>query len=61
MIKEAKSSSQDTKGFDESLSKDLAHPEEISRGQVTVKLLESDLWEDFHKVGTEMIITKAGR
>ena len=37
------------------------HPKEITIGRITVKLLEADLWEDFSKVGTEMIITKAGR
>lgn len=28
---------------------------------VDVKLLNKELWEDFHKIGTEMIITKCGR
>lgn len=27
----------------------------------TVKLENEDLWQDFHKHGTEMVITKAGR
>ena len=30
-------------------------------GGVRARLLDSKLWEDFHKLGTEMIITKAGR
>lgn len=28
---------------------------------VDAKLHNSDLWTDFHKIGTEMIITKCGR
>ena len=28
---------------------------------VEAKLHNSDLWTDFHKIGTEMIITKCGR
>ncbi|XP_062500712.1 T-box transcription factor TBX10-like isoform X2 [Corticium candelabrum] len=30
-------------------------------GEVRVQLHNKDLWDKFHKVGTEMIITKAGR
>lgn len=32
-----------------------------SASGVTVELLGQDLWKKFHKLGTEMIITKAGR
>lgn len=28
---------------------------------VDAKLQNSDLWSEFHKIGTEMIITKSGR
>ena len=28
---------------------------------ITVELLGQDLWKKFYKLGTEMIITKAGR
>ena len=28
---------------------------------VRVQLLDSQLWKEFHKLGTEMIITKSGR
>lgn len=30
-------------------------------GEIRVQLHNKDLWDKFHKVGTEMIITKAGR
>ena len=30
-------------------------------GQLSVDLLCRDLWKEFHNLGTEMIITKAGR
>ncbi|XP_065361523.1 T-box-containing protein TBX6L-like [Calliphora vicina] len=30
-------------------------------GQVEAKLENNDLWQQFHKIGTEMIITKTGR
>ena len=36
-------------------------PETIREGGVSVTLLDNKLWTDFHKLGTEMIITKAGR
>ena len=36
-------------------------PTELEEGGVRVRLLESQLWEEFHKHGTEMIITKSGR
>ena len=36
-------------------------PTELEEGGIRVKLLDSKLWEDFHKLGTEMIITKSGR
>lgn len=28
---------------------------------VDVKLCNNELWSEFHKIGTEMIITKCGR
>ena len=34
---------------------------EITFGVVKVTLLERELWSQFSKLGTEMIITKAGR
>ena len=33
----------------------------IEVDKVKVSLLERELWEQFSKLGTEMIITKAGR
>jgi hypothetical protein len=30
-------------------------------GEIRVQLHNKELWDKFHKVGTEMIITKAGR
>ena len=33
----------------------------VSVGDVVVELVGQDLWKKFHKLGTEMIITKAGR
>ena len=36
-------------------------PETLRDGDVCVTLLDNKLWTDFHKLGTEMIITKAGR
>lgn len=36
-------------------------PTELGEGGVRIQLLESQLWEEFHKHGTEMIITKSGR
>ena len=33
----------------------------IAAGRVKVALLERELWTEFSKLGTEMIITKAGR
>lgn len=29
--------------------------------EVEVKLQNRDMWSDFHRIGTEMIITKSGR
>ena len=40
---------------------DLAPHAVLECGGVRARLLDSKLWEDFHKLGTEMIITKAGR
>ena len=37
------------------------HSDEITVKDVTVKLLDNNIWNDFHKLATEMIITKAGR
>ena len=37
------------------------HNDEITMKDVTVKLLDNNIWNDFHKLATEMIITKAGR
>ena len=37
------------------------HNDEITVKDVTVKLLDNNIWNDFHKLATEMIITKAGR
>ena len=33
----------------------------VGKNGTTVELLGQDLWKKFHKLGTEMIITKAGR
>uniref|UniRef100_A0A0K2T6Q7 Tbox 22 [Jaculus jaculus] n=2 Tax=Lepeophtheirus salmonis TaxID=72036 RepID=A0A0K2T6Q7_LEPSM len=33
----------------------------LSKGGITVELVGKDLWKRFYKLGTEMIITKAGR
>ena len=33
----------------------------IVQNGVTVELVSQELWKKFHKLGTEMIITKAGR
>ena len=33
----------------------------ITKNGITVKLVGQHLWKKFHKLGTEMIITKAGR
>ena len=33
----------------------------MGKNGTTVELLGQDLWKKFHKLGTEMIITKAGR
>ena len=30
-------------------------------GNAEAKLENNDLWQQFHKIGTEMIITKSGR
>ena len=38
-----------------------ALPARYSLPGVEVKLQNSDLWSEFHKIGTEMIITKSGR
>ena len=50
---------------DESLSEDHSPPCSpgyiTSPSGVTVELLGQDLWKKFYKLGTEMIITKAGR
>ena len=37
------------------------YPETLRDGDICVTLLDNKLWSDFHKLGTEMIITKAGR
>lgn len=41
----------------------LAVPEEPreAAGEIQVDLQGSELWKRFHEIGTEMIITKAGR
>ena len=36
-------------------------PASLRVGGVVVQLLDSQLWRSFHTLGTEMIITKAGR
>jgi hypothetical protein len=33
----------------------------ITQNGITVELVGHELWKKFHKLGTEMIITKAGR
>ena len=33
----------------------------VSNRGVTVELVSQELWKKFHRLGTEMIITKAGR
>ena len=33
----------------------------VGKNGTTIELLGQDLWKKFHKLGTEMIITKAGR
>ena len=33
----------------------------ITNQGITVELVGQELWRKFHKLGTEMIITKAGR
>ena len=33
----------------------------VGKNGTTLELLGQDLWKKFHKLGTEMIITKAGR
>ena len=38
-----------------------APPASLRVGGVVVQLLDSQLWRSFHTLGTEMIITKAGR
>ena len=35
--------------------------EVLEEGDISVRLLESSLWQQFSSLGTEMIITKAGR
>ena len=37
------------------------YPSVITVGTVSVSLLDHRLWEEFNSLGTEMIITKAGR
>lgn len=34
---------------------------QLPEGNIKVELENSDLWEKFHQIGTEMIITKTGR
>ncbi len=36
-------------------------PGYLVKDGITVELVGQDLWKKFHKLGTEMIITKAGR
>ena len=36
-------------------------PGYLTREGITVELVSQELWRKFHKLGTEMIITKAGR
>lgn len=36
-------------------------PPRYSLPGVEMKLQNKELWRDFHKIGTEMIITKCGR
>ena len=40
---------------------DESPPASLRVGGVVVQLLDSQLWRSFHSLGTEMIITKAGR
>ena len=45
-----------------SVPKNLAcSPGFITKDGITVELVGQHLWKKFHKLGTEMIITKAGR
>lgn len=37
------------------------HQNEATPADVKVELCSKDLWRKFHSLGTEMIITKAGR
>lgn len=39
----------------------IALPPRFTLPGVEAKLQNSDLWTEFHKIGTEMIITKSGR
>ncbi|KAG5678227.1 hypothetical protein PVAND_007919 [Polypedilum vanderplanki] len=36
-------------------------PPRFTLPNAEVKLQNNELWSDFHKIGTEMIITKSGR
>ena len=46
---------------DESVGNSCAHYEERGMDDIHVTLECKDLWMKFHELGTEMIITKAGR
>uniref|UniRef100_A0A8W7P3V9 T-box domain-containing protein n=1 Tax=Anopheles coluzzii TaxID=1518534 RepID=A0A8W7P3V9_ANOCL len=39
----------------------MALPPRYSLPGVELKLQNKELWREFHKIGTEMIITKSGR
>ena len=39
----------------------LCSPGFITKNGITLELLSQELWKKFHRLGTEMIITKAGR
>ena len=59
---EAKDSGKDTSKEIASVPKELpCSSGSITKEGITVELVGQHLWKKFHKLGTEMIITKAGR